>query len=179
MKKLESPKKENGLKSEFTYKNFFDNTKENKISSDDQFFENKDYFPCGKTCAKCCKFWLKNFGSLVKHMLDSKGECKYLDPNTNKCKIYEKRPLICQFGFFYEVLSKKKAFILPHEKEQDKDSPNAKEASMKLMKHTGNDGVLMTRERYNSVIREMCIIEKTNSVKTSPTKEPKDAKKKE
>ncbi|EMH44820.1 hypothetical protein HMPREF1430_00235 [Helicobacter pylori GAM96Ai] len=163
MNKSEPLKKENDTKNEFSYKSVFENTKERKISLDHEFFENKDCLPCGKTCAKCCKSWLKNFGSLVKHMLDSKGECKHLDPHTNKCKIYEKRPLICQFGFFYEVLSKKKAFILSHEnpeKKGNEDSLEAKESSMKLMKHRGTDGVLMTRERYNSVIREMCIVEK-------------------
>ncbi len=55
--------------------------------------ENLDRFPC-TSCELCCK----NITGIVELIeFDAgNGVCKFLDLETNLCKIYESRPLICR-----------------------------------------------------------------------------------
>ncbi|MBE6073212.1 MAG: YkgJ family cysteine cluster protein [Selenomonas ruminantium] len=62
-------------------------------------------FKCEK-CGACCRLigqtpFLKSFSLAT-------GECKWLDSETNLCKIYNKRPDICNIDKMYEMYYYKK-----------------------------------------------------------------------
>lgn len=50
-------------------------------------------FQCDK-CGACCRL-LNLFGPAYSSLDRGDGVCKYLDLDTNLCKIYETRPIIC------------------------------------------------------------------------------------
>ena len=52
-------------------------------------------FPCDR-CGLCCRHIKRD------KMPNENGVCKYLDENTNLCKIYENRPVICRVDDYYE-----------------------------------------------------------------------------
>jgi Fe-S-cluster containining protein len=56
-------------------------------------------FECDK-CGQCCK----NIGKReeLKEYDRGDGICKYLDLDSNLCKIYENRPLVCRVDLMYE-----------------------------------------------------------------------------
>ncbi|MGL6098979.1 MAG: YkgJ family cysteine cluster protein [Fusobacteriaceae bacterium] len=56
-------------------------------------------FFCDK-CGICCKNLQAN--SIYINLHNGNGVCKYLDLKTNLCKIYEKRPLLCNLKESYE-----------------------------------------------------------------------------
>ena len=60
-------------------------------------------FPC-TTCGACCKH-ISNIAELKDFDLGN-GICKELDLKSNKCKIYENRPLICRIDEMYKAFSK-------------------------------------------------------------------------
>lgn len=61
-------------------------------------------FSCTK-CGACCK----KIGLIVPELAkDDTGVCKYLDPDTNLCLIYENRPLICNIDKAYDEFFKDK-----------------------------------------------------------------------
>jgi hypothetical protein len=61
-------------------------------------------FPCSK-CGECCK----RIGLIAPELVDPEtGWCKYLDPDTNLCTIYEDRPLICNIDRAYDEIFKDK-----------------------------------------------------------------------
>ncbi|HEC1759435.1 TPA: YkgJ family cysteine cluster protein [Campylobacter lari] len=61
-------------------------------------------FPCTQ-CGLCCKN-ISNIKELASFDLGN-GVCKFLDLKTNKCKIYKKRPDVCDVGFMYKKFFKK------------------------------------------------------------------------
>ena len=60
--------------------------------------ENK-MFPCER-CGCCCR----KIGEiqLVKYLALQDGSCKYLDKESNLCKIYSDRPIFCRIDDFYD-----------------------------------------------------------------------------
>ena len=56
-------------------------------------------FPCER-CGCCCR----KVGELkfVQNMALSDGTCKYLDKQSNLCKIYDNRPIFCRVDDFYD-----------------------------------------------------------------------------
>lgn len=67
-------------------------------------------FPCTK-CGACCK----NIGGIKELQLYDLGNgvCKYLDMQSNECKIYATRPNICKVDVMYE-----KVYFLHYSKEE-------------------------------------------------------------
>ncbi|GHQ26300.1 hypothetical protein VN1218_06640 [Helicobacter pylori] len=63
--------------------------------------EKLDRFPC-TSCRLCCK----NITGIIELVgFDAgNGVCKFLDLETNLCKIYESRPLICRVDEAYKKL---------------------------------------------------------------------------
>ena len=56
-------------------------------------------YPC-KRCGVCCRYVIyTEFGAFL---ANEKGICKYLDENTNLCKIYEQRPISCNVDEYYK-----------------------------------------------------------------------------
>lgn len=62
-------------------------------------------FECEK-CGACCRLIGKT--PFLKSFALPTGECKWLDKGTNLCKIYNKRPDICNIDKMYEVYYCKK-----------------------------------------------------------------------
>lgn len=60
-------------------------------------------FPC-TVCGACCRH-ISNIVQLKDFDLGN-GICKELDLKSNKCKIYENRPLICRIDKMYDAFSK-------------------------------------------------------------------------
>ncbi len=60
-------------------------------------------FECDN-CGECCK----NIGHIeeLKEFNRGDGVCKYLDFETNLCKIYDSRPDICRVDVMYEKVYK-------------------------------------------------------------------------
>ena len=60
-------------------------------------------FPCIE-CGLCCCMsgQVKELASL----LNEEKVCKYYDPKTKHCRIYERRPLICNVGAMYDAYFK-------------------------------------------------------------------------
>lgn len=72
-----------------------------------------DKFPCIE-CGLCCGH-AKEIEHL-KNWVNETGRCKYLK-NDNLCKIYDKRPLLCNVEesyskIFYKIMSKKDFYIV-------------------------------------------------------------------
>ncbi|RDU59867.1 YkgJ family cysteine cluster protein [Helicobacter sp. MIT 14-3879] len=63
------------------------------------FKENRDSFPC-TICGACCKN-IKGIAELASFDLGN-GICKYLDKQSNCCRIYANRPEICRVDVIYE-----------------------------------------------------------------------------
>ncbi len=63
--------------------------------------EKPDRFPC-TSCGLCCK----NITGIIELIgFDAgNGVCKFLDLETNLCKIYESRPLICRIDEAHKKL---------------------------------------------------------------------------
>ena len=56
-------------------------------------------YPC-KKCGICCRCVTTTvWGSFL---ANEQGFCKYLDENTNLCKIYNKRPIFCNVDKYYK-----------------------------------------------------------------------------
>ena len=55
-------------------------------------------YRCDK-CGKCCRNL--NLNDLYDHLNRGDGVCRYLDEETNLCKIYNNRPLICNIDKAY------------------------------------------------------------------------------
>ena len=71
-------------------------------------------FFCDK-CGLCCR----NISNVKEFQEFNRGDgvCKYLDENTNLCKIYENRPLICRVDemynkYFYQFYTKEQYYEL-------------------------------------------------------------------
>ena len=58
-------------------------------------------FPCS-VCGACCRH-ISNIPELRSFDLGN-GVCKELDPKSNKCKIYDNRPLVCRIDEMYGFL---------------------------------------------------------------------------
>lgn len=56
-------------------------------------------FPCTK-CGACCKN-IAGIKELESYDLGN-GVCKHLDTQSNECKIYANRPMICRIETMYE-----------------------------------------------------------------------------
>ena len=56
-------------------------------------------FPCER-CGTCCRSIPKIF--FLESMLLPNGICKFLDEQTNLCKIYSMRPIFCNVDAYYE-----------------------------------------------------------------------------
>lgn len=67
-------------------------------------------FPC-KQCGRCCRTIGKVF--FAKRMADPDGVCKYLNRDTNLCRVYAERPLFCNVDLYYDTCLKDK---MPREK---------------------------------------------------------------
>ena len=65
---------------------------------------NDDALHCDK-CGLCCQH-LELFGKLYTKLNDGSGACRYFDKETNLCKIYTHRPLICRVKEGYEFYFK-------------------------------------------------------------------------
>ncbi len=63
-----------------------------------------DKFQCDK-CGLCCQH-LELFGEIYSELDDGTGVCRYFDKETNLCKIYLHRPIICRVEEGYEVYFK-------------------------------------------------------------------------
>lgn len=57
-------------------------------------------FPCDK-CGLCCRNLDKS--EIYSDLHDGDGICRYLDLETNLCRIYENRPLKCNIIKSYEL----------------------------------------------------------------------------
>ncbi|WP_086228226.1 YkgJ family cysteine cluster protein [Campylobacter sp. P0109] len=70
-------------------------------------------FPCS-VCGACCRH-ISNIPELRSFDLGN-GVCKELDPKSNKCKIYDNRPLVCRidemYSFFSAIWSKEKFYSI-------------------------------------------------------------------
>lgn len=60
-------------------------------------------FKCDK-CGLCCRH-LDLFGEAYAHLNRGDGICYHLDLDTNLCKIYSHRPLICNVKDGYKLFS--------------------------------------------------------------------------
>jgi uncharacterized protein len=58
-------------------------------------------FPC-TSCGACCKS-IKGI-PFLEEFDRGDGVCKHLDLETNRCLIYEERPLLCQIDRAYEAI---------------------------------------------------------------------------
>ena len=56
-------------------------------------------FPCER-CGVCCR--KVGTVSIAKDMALPSGVCKYLDEDTNLCRIYSTRPIFCNVDAYYE-----------------------------------------------------------------------------
>ena len=61
-------------------------------------------FYCDK-CGLCCQH-LELFGDFYIELNDGTGTCRYFDKQSNLCKIYDQRPLICSIEAGYDVYFK-------------------------------------------------------------------------
>lgn len=71
-------------------------------------------FHCTK-CGACCRSVGTN--DIYKHLADDTGICRYYDPKSRLCTIYEERPLICRVDegyikWFKEVMSMEEYYEL-------------------------------------------------------------------
>lgn len=57
-------------------------------------------FDC-KQCGICCRYVGHVF--FAKDMALPNGTCKYLDEVTNKCTIYNERPIFCNVDKYYDT----------------------------------------------------------------------------
>lgn len=64
----------------------------------------KKKFKC-EVCGICCKHI--NFVKELKDYDIGNGTCKFLDLNTNHCKIYNNRPDICNVAKMYDLVYSK------------------------------------------------------------------------
>lgn len=63
-----------------------------------------DYsFPCDQ-CGKCCRNL--SLSELYADLDDGTGVCRYLDKDTNFCKIYVNRPIKCNIVDSYKYFEK-------------------------------------------------------------------------
>lgn len=61
----------------------------------------KATFPCIQ-CALCCR--KVNEVETTKHLYDAeRGCCRHLDTSTNRCTIYDDRPLYCNVAYMYDT----------------------------------------------------------------------------
>lgn len=60
-------------------------------------------FSCDK-CGLCCRNIDRSM--LYRDLNDGTGNCKFLDKETNLCKIYDTRPKKCNIDAMYEFFSK-------------------------------------------------------------------------
>ena len=60
-----------------------------------EVFIQKAGFPCDR-CGLCCRNL--SLSSLYSDLDDGHGVCRYFNAKTNKCNIYERRPLKCNIG---------------------------------------------------------------------------------
>lgn len=56
-------------------------------------------FPC-IACGLCCE--KARYVKELRRFLDEKGQCRFYDRETKKCRIYHRRPDICSTGAMYE-----------------------------------------------------------------------------
>lgn len=56
-------------------------------------------FPC-IACGLCCE--KARYVKELRRFLDEKGQCRFYDRETKKCRIYHRRPVICSTGAMYE-----------------------------------------------------------------------------
>ena len=57
-------------------------------------------FPC-TACGKCCRN--VHLSEQTAYLNRGDGICRYFDTETNLCKIYENRPLICRVEDYYKT----------------------------------------------------------------------------
>lgn len=63
-----------------------------------EVFIQKAGFPCDR-CGLCCRNL--SLSSLYSDLDDGHGVCRYFNAKTNKCNIYERRPLKCNIDAMY------------------------------------------------------------------------------
>ncbi|WP_273382184.1 YkgJ family cysteine cluster protein [Actinobacillus porcinus] len=61
---------------------------------------NTNPFPC-TACGKCCR--RVNLSEQTAYLDRGDGVCKHFDEQTNLCKIYENRPLVCRVEDYYKA----------------------------------------------------------------------------
>lgn len=57
-------------------------------------------FPC-TSCGKCCR--RVNLSEITAYLDRGDGICRHFDSDTNLCKIYQERPLVCRVGDYYKT----------------------------------------------------------------------------
>ncbi|MGN0954322.1 YkgJ family cysteine cluster protein [Dialister sp.] len=57
------------------------------------------HFPC-IACGLCCEN--ARFVPELQDFLDERGQCRFFDRETKKCRIYHRRPAICSTKAMYE-----------------------------------------------------------------------------
>lgn len=62
-------------------------------------------FPC-IACGQCCR--KISLVSQLSQFVNEFGICRYLDEKTNRCRIYARRPIICNVQVMYETYFKEK-----------------------------------------------------------------------
>jgi Fe-S-cluster containining protein len=72
--------------------------------------EEKEFYNNCEACgAQCCRNW--NIYQFDPTMVDKYGVCIYLNQETNKCTIYDTRPVFCRVHDYYvERMSSKMSF---------------------------------------------------------------------
>ena len=72
-----------------------------KTKKETKIHASMGYFPCFK-CGCCCR----HVGQVkeLKQFADRTGTCRYLDPETNECQIYDTdiRPIVCSVWDYYQ-----------------------------------------------------------------------------
>lgn len=58
----------------------------------------REPFPCN-ACGECCR--RVGNSAATADLSRGDGVCRHLDENTNLCRIYENRPLVCQVENYY------------------------------------------------------------------------------
>lgn len=80
------------------------NTKQKIDIAEDNTDENDDFsFPC-TACGQCCRN--VHLSPLTEYLSRGDGVCQYLDEQTNLCRIYNDRPLVCNTKDFFKVYLK-------------------------------------------------------------------------
>lgn len=74
----------------------------------------KRVFHCNR-CGECCRNL--QFVEPLKNFHNGNGICIYLDKETNLCRIYEERPIVCNVEkcyekFFTEIMTKEEYYKL-------------------------------------------------------------------